>query len=96
MIVKFFNFIKLIFGVKTSVVNHQDMDLPLILLTRQDFETVLNYFLMPDNYELKDEFVDGICYLTILLNQSISKKRINIAKKYINEHKLIYIQVEYK
>lgn len=73
----------------------QEKDLPVKLYTKSDFYTVLNYFLL-NHWDMREDYIDGLYHLTIKLKQPLLTKRINLMKKYIEEHKSIGVIINYE
>lgn len=69
--------------------------LPTRLITESDIESVLNYYLL-NNWEASYEYIDGFYYVTITFKQPLLTKRINLAKEYIRNNKMIGMIVNYK
>lgn len=68
--------------------------LPKRLMTKQDIESVLNYYLL-DHWDMSHEYIDGFYHVTITFKQPLLTKRKNLLKKYIEEHKMIGMIVNY-
>lgn len=68
--------------------------LPITLITKSDIESVLNYYLL-NNWDASYEYIDGLYNVTITFTQPLLKKRINLAKEYVNNHKMIGMIVNY-
>lgn len=66
--------------------------LPMILLTKGDYETVLNHYL-PNQWEMSHQYNDGFHVIDIKLKTDKPKRKINELKNYIREHKSCYIIV---
>ena len=69
-------------------------DLPQTLMTKNDFELVLNIYLL-DYYEMKHESIDGFEHLTIQNHLPLNKKRFEKMKQVISERKPVMVHVHY-
>ncbi len=72
--------------------NHYD-DLPSRLVTKEDFEDVLNYFL-DGQYKMEVKHINGLAHLQIK-NISSSLHTFNEAKTYIESYKIIGVNTKY-
>lgn len=79
---------------KKNNIYHRENNLPKILFTKSDFESVLNYYIL-HHWDMSHEYIDGLYNLTINLKQPLSVERINLMKNYIEEHKNIGIKINY-
>ena len=68
--------------------------LPQILMTKNDFELVLNHYLL-NYWVMKHESIDGFEHLTIQNNLPFHKKRFEEMKQVIDERKTIGVMVHY-
>ena len=68
--------------------------LPLTLVTKNDFELVLKYYLL-NYWDMKHESIDGFEHLTIQNHLPFYKKRFKEMKKVIDERKIIGVFVHY-
>jgi hypothetical protein len=69
--------------------------LPHPLMTKMDFENVLNYYL-PNRWEMSTELGVGVAELNIKLNPNILQHRkVEKLKEYIDNHKSINVFVNY-
>ena len=69
-------------------------DLPQTLITKNDFELVLNRYLL-DYWEMKHESIDGFEHLTIQNHLPLNKKRFENMKQVISERKFVMVYVHY-
>ena len=69
-------------------------DLPQTLMTKNDFELILNRYLL-DYWEMKHESIDGFEHLTIQNHLPLNKKRFEKMKQVIYERKPIMVYVHY-
>lgn len=89
-IFNFFVFIKIFF---ISFFRKKEQ-LPIRLLTKQDFEIVLNHYLFT-YWDLKVDSIESFYLLKIKNNLPILKRRYEDMKKYIEEHKVVGVFVDY-
>lgn len=68
--------------------------LPQLLMTKNDFELVLNHYLL-NFWEMKHENIDGFEYLTIQNHLPFYKKRFEKMKQLIDERKIIGVMIYY-
>jgi hypothetical protein len=80
---------------KTELVYPQEVDLPKRLITKSEFEEVLNYYL-PNLWEMDFEYIDNFLHLTIKFKQPLLTKRIKLLKEYISEYKIVGVIVRYE
>lgn len=80
---------------KTELVYPQEADLPKRLVTKSEFEEVLNYYL-PNLWEMDIEYIDNFLHLTIKFKQPLLTKRIKLLQEYISEYKIIGVVVRYE
>lgn len=73
----------------------QKADLPKRLVTKSEFEEVLNYYL-PNNWEMDVEYIDYFLHLTIKFKQPLLTKRIKLLQEYISEYKIVGVVVRYE
>ena len=80
---------------KAEHVYPQEVDLPKRLVTKSEFEEVLNYYL-PNNWEMDVEYIDYFLHLTIKFKQPLLTKRIKLLQEYISEYKIVGVVVRYE
>ena len=68
--------------------------LPQTLMTKNDFELVLNRYLL-SYWEMKHESIDGFEHLTIQNYLPLNKKRFENMKQIISERKPVMVYVHY-
>lgn len=80
---------------KAERVYPQEADLPKRLVTKSEFEEVLNYYL-PNLWEMDSEYIDNFLHLTIKFKEPLLTKRIKLLQEYIFEYKIIGVVVRYE
>jgi hypothetical protein len=80
---------------KIESVYPQEADLPKRLVTKSEFEEVLNYYL-PNLWEMDFEYIDNFLHLTIKFKQPLLTKRIKLLQEYISEYKIVGVVVRYE
>jgi len=68
--------------------------LPQTLMTKNDFELVLNHYLL-NYWDMKHESIDGFEHLTIQNHLPFHKKRFEEMKQVIDERRIIGVMVHY-
>ena len=69
--------------------------LPQVLMTKNDFESVLNHYLL-NYWSMKHKSIDGFEHLTIQNHLPFHKKRFEEMKQVIDERKIIGVMVHYE
>lgn len=80
---------------KVECVYPQEADLPKRLVTKSEFEEVLNYYL-PNLWEMDSEYIDNFLHLTIKFKEPLLTKRIKLLQEYIFEYKIVGVVVRYE
>jgi len=86
--------IKWIKALRLYFVRCSASDLPQTLMTKNDFELVLNRYLL-NYWKMKHESIDGFEHLTIQNHLPLNKKRFEEMKQIIDERKIIGVIVHY-
>lgn len=88
------NLIRWIKALRLYFVRCSASGLPQTLITKNDFELVLNHYLL-NYWDMKHESIDGFEHLTIQNHLPLNKKRFEEMKQVINERKIIGVIVHY-